>query len=162
MRPSASTHSYRTTGLEVVADADGVLRPLVGVGGIVWHGDRVLLIRRAKPPRVGQWSLPGGRQEWGETVEAALRREVLEETSLVIGALLLVAVVDLVERDEAGRVHRHFTLIDYTAEAATDAAVAGSDAAAVGWFRPGQLPDLGLWSETVNVIERAAALRSQP
>ncbi|MFP4125307.1 MAG: NUDIX hydrolase [Alphaproteobacteria bacterium] len=134
-------------------------RPTVGVGAVVWRGAHVLLIRRGKPPGAGAWSLPGGRQEWGETVEAALRREVREETHLDLGPLTFVAVVDLVATGADGSVVRHYTLLDYTAEAAPGEAVAGDDAQAVAWFDPDALAAVELWDETRAVIERAARLR---
>lgn len=137
-------------------------RPTVGVGAVVWRGAHVLLIRRGKPPGVGTWSLPGGRQEWGETVEAALRREVREETALDLGPLTFVAVVDLVATGADGTVVRHYTLLDYTAEAAAGEAVAGDDAQAVAWFHPDALAAVDLWDETRAVIERAARLRPGP
>ena len=92
-------------------------RPIVGIGGVVWRGDRVLLIRRGKAPRLGQWSLPGGGQNLGETLVEGLTREVREETGLEIEAVELLAVVDLVDRDETGRVRYHYTLVDFMAEA---------------------------------------------
>lgn len=131
-------------------------RPTVGVGAIVWRAGRVLLIRRGQPPRRGEWSLPGGKQEWGETLEEALRREVFEETALRLGPLALVDVVDLIARDDDGRVAHHYTLVDYTAEALSADARAGDDAAAVAWFALHELDGLGLWSKTRAVIGRAA------
>ena len=74
-------------------------RPIVGVGVVVWHGERVLLVRRGKPPRVGHWSLPGGAQQLGETVAQAARREVMEEAGLEVALGDIVATVDLIERD---------------------------------------------------------------
>ena len=70
-------------------------KPVVGVAAVVWREDRILLIRRAKAPRAGEWSLPGGRQELGETVAEAARREVSEETGLDVIVLGVVAVVEL-------------------------------------------------------------------
>lgn len=133
----------------------GVRRPSIGVGAIVWRGPDVLLIRRGKPPRQGQWSLPGGHQEWGETVEDALRREVAEETGLEVGPLRFVAVVDLLERDHHGAVLRHYTLLDYTAEAVGGTLLAGSDADAAAWFPPDTLAALPLWSRTREIIALA-------
>jgi len=135
------------------------LRPVVGVGVVVWHGERVLLVRRGKPPRTGQWSLPGGAQELGETVAAAARREVLEETGLVVEIGEVLAAVDMIER-EAGRVRYHYTLIDFSAEAAGPELRPGGDAADARWFTPEELAGLGLWSETLRIIELARARRS--
>ena len=134
-------------------------RPVVGVGVVVWHGERVLLVRRGQPPRVGHWSLPGGAQELGETVAAAARREVLEETGLVVEIGEVLAAVDLIER-EAGRVRYHYTLIDFSAEAPGPELRPGGDAADARWFTPEKVAGLGLWSETVRIIELARARRA--
>ncbi len=135
-------------------------RPIVGVGVVVWREDRVLLIRRSRPPRAGQWSLPGGAQELGETVAETARREVREETGLELARLDLLTVVDLVERTAEGdRVLYHYTLIDFTAEAAPGTAMAGDDAAAVAWFPETGLEALGLWAETMRIIRLAAKRR---
>ena len=135
------------------------LRPVVGVGVVVWHREQVLLVRRGKPPRVGHWSLPGGAQELGETIVAAARREVLEETGLVVEVGEVLAAVDMIER-EAGRVRYHYTLIDFNAEATGPELRPGGDAADARWFTPEEVAALGLWSETVRIIELARARRS--
>ncbi len=129
-------------------------RPLVGVGIVVWHGERVLLIQRGKPPRVGQWSLPGGALELGETVAQAAQREVMEETGLAVEVGEVLAVVDLIERD-GDRVRYHYTLIDFSAEAERAELRPGGDAADARWFTLDELAPLGLWSETVRIIELA-------
>lgn len=134
-------------------------RPVVGVGAVVWRGDRLLLIRRGRPPRLGQWSLPGGGQQLGETLSEAVAREVREETSLGLASIRLITTVDLIERDQEGRVQFHYTLIDFTAEAEAGEPIAGDDAVDVAWFRPDQLEGLGLWSETLRIIDLAASLR---
>jgi 8-oxo-dGTP diphosphatase len=134
-------------------------RPLVGVGAVVWRDGRVLLVRRGKAPRAGQWSLPGGAQKLGETVLEAARREVREETGLELERLELVTVVDLIERDDTERVRYHYTLIDVSADAAPGEAVAGSDAAEARWFEVRELEALGLWSETLRIIELARGRR---
>ena len=105
-------------------------RPVVGVGAVVWRGDRVLLIRRGKPPRAGQWSLPGGAQQLGETLLEAMTREVREETGLIVEGIQLLTTVDLIEREPDGRVRYHYTLVDFTAEAPVGEAVPGDDAMA--------------------------------
>lgn len=137
-------------------------RPIVGVGVVVWRGDRVLLVRRGKPPKAGQWSLPGGAQELGETVAETARREGREETGLELAGLELLTVVDLIEpAPEPGRVHYHYTLVDFVAEAAPGDTVAAGDATAVAWFDRSGLQALGLWSETLRIIDLAAGRRRQ-
>lgn len=132
--------------------------PVVGVGAVVLRDGQILLVRRSNPPRRGQWSLPGGAQELGETVFEAARREVLEETAISIEVLGLVDVVDSVQRDEDGRVRYHHTLVDVFAGAASGDASAGGDAAEAAWFDPGNLPPL--WSETERVIRLAREMWS--
>jgi ADP-ribose pyrophosphatase YjhB (NUDIX family) len=134
-------------------------RPIVGIGAVVWRGERVLLIRRGKPPRLGQWSLPGGALRLGETLADGIAREVLEETGLTLARVELLTTVDLIERDDAGAVRFHYTLVDFTAEAAEGEPIPGDDASAVGWFTVAEVRELGLWSETVRIIELAAAGR---
>ena len=90
--------------------------PMVGVGVVVWKDETVLLIQRGKPPRAGAWSLPGGRQELGETTREAGVREVLEETGIKIEIKDLIDVVDTINRDDSGRVRMQYTLVDYWAE----------------------------------------------
>lgn len=136
-------------------------RPIVGVGAVVWRGERFLLVRRGKEPRKGQWSIPGGAQKLGETVHAAARREVLEETGLQVEVLGLVDVVDAITGDEAGAVEYHYTLIDILAESPRGEPQAGGDAAAVAWFCLGDLPALGLWSETERIIRESAVQRDR-
>lgn len=136
-------------------------RPIVGVGAVVWYGDKFLLIRRGKAPRKGELSLPGGAQDIGETVFEAAHREIAEETGLKITNLVLVDVVDSISRDESNGVKFHYTLVDVAAEATTDQAMAGSDADGVEWFELGQLEGLGLWSETVRIVRKSAELKGR-
>lgn len=135
-------------------------RPLVGVGVVVFKDDRVLLVRRGKPPREGQWSLPGGRQRLGERVAEAARREVAEEAGLVVEIGPLVDVVDSITRDDTGAVQYHYTLVDLLAEWRSGEAVAGHDAAEVAWADPKDLAPYGLWKETERIIALAMQKRS--
>jgi ADP-ribose pyrophosphatase YjhB (NUDIX family) len=127
---------------------------------VVWHGDRVLLVRRDKPPREGQWSLPGGAQQLGETLAETARREVAEEAGLEVEPGEIVATLDLIERDPDRRIRYHYTLIDFTAEATSPVLRPGSDAADARWFTLPEVEKLGLWSETVRVIKLARERRS--
>lgn len=131
--------------------------PLVGLGAIVWKDGQVLMIQRGNPPRAGIWSLPGGAQHLGETVQAGIHREIAEETGVQIELLGLVEVIDLIQRDATGRVLYHYTIIDFAARWVGGEAVAGDDAAAVAWVDPADLHRLDLWDETIRVIEKSRA-----
>lgn len=132
-------------------------RPWVGVGAIIFKDEQVLLARRGKPPRLGAWSLPGGAQHIGETAEECARRELLEETGIEAGPLLLADVIDAISRDEAG-VRYHYTIIDYCGIWAAGEARPGDDVAEIAWALPGDLPGFALTPEAVAVIARARAL----
>lgn len=124
---------------------------------MIWNeAGEVVLIRRGEPPRQGQWSIPGGKIEWGESVKHALTREVREETGLEIEILGLVDVVDSLTRDEAGAVVRHYVLIDFAARAVGGTLAAASDAMDARWVPYAALADYGLWEETRRIIDACA------
>ena len=133
-------------------------RPVAGVGAVIIERGRVLLVRRAAPPRAGHWSLPGGAQELGETFAEACVREVREETGLAVEVLGLVDVVDSITRDDTGRVRFHYLLADMLAKPCGGALEAGSDVADARWFTPEEAFALPLWSETARVIRKGFAL----
>jgi ADP-ribose pyrophosphatase YjhB (NUDIX family) len=135
-------------------------RPIVGIGVVVLKGDSVLLVRRGKPPNLGDWTVPGGAQELGETTEEAARRELLEEAGVEVGALTLAATVDTIRHDAAGRVQYHYTIIDYAARWEAGEPRAGSDATEAVWAPLDRLDGYGLWSEAVRVIGIARRLVS--
>ena len=139
-------------------DRDNCDAPRIGVGAVIWRDDEVLLIRRAKAPLAGAWSIPGGRQERGETVLAALLREVHEETALEVTVLGLIDVVDALLHDEEGQLAFHYTLIDFSARWMSGTATAGGDASALRWARLVELPDFGLLADTQRIIEKSARL----
>lgn len=118
----------------------------------------VLLVRRGKPPSEGAWSLPGGAQELGETAEAAARRELLEETGLEVGPLLLAANVDSIHHDPDGRVRYHYTIIDFAARWTARTPVAGGDVTDATWAGFDQFDAHQLWSEARRVIGIARGL----
>ena len=135
--------------------------PVIGVGAVVWRGDRVLLIKRGKPPLLNTWSLPGGRQELGETVAEAARREVFEETGLDVVVHDVIAVVDSIHRDEQDAIQFHYTLIDVLAEWQSGEARAADDATAVAWATLDELSHYELWSETERIIRLSAERRNE-
>ena len=114
-------------------------RPWVGIGCIVFREEAVLLVRRGKPPRIGQWSLPGGAQHVGEKAEEAARRELREETSIEVGQMTLAYVFDAINQDEDGRARYHYTIIDFAALWLEGEARAGDDVREVAWALPHEL-----------------------
>nr|WP_305123203.1 NUDIX hydrolase [Roseomonas sp. GC11] len=119
---------------------------------IAFRGEDVLLVRRGKPPRQGEWSIPGGAQHLGETAEAAARRELREETGIEVGPLALAVVVDALTEDAAGRVRFHYTIIDFAGRWLSGEPVAGDDVSEARWFSPGEVAGLGLWPEALRAI----------
>lgn len=135
-------------------------RPVVGIGVLVWRGDEVLLVRRGRPPQQGEWSLPGGGQELGETLFEGAVREVFEETRLAVVPTGIVTAVDIIHRDEDGRIRYHYTLIDIAAAWQGGEAVPGDDAAAVRWARLDEVDELVRSELTRRVIRQSAGLRA--
>jgi len=135
---------------------DSEMKPVPAVGVVCLRGDEVLLIRRGTPPRLGEWSLPGGRIEPGERAVDAALRELLEETGVQARILGLIDVVDGVF-PEAGR---HYVLIDYVAEWIAGEPVAGDDAAEARFMPVETAIATVAWSETKRVIALAVSLRA--
>ena len=133
--------------------------PRIGVGAIVLHEGRVLLVKRGHAPGLGLWSVPGGLVDLGETTVDAARREVDEETGLKVRIAGLVGVLDRVTRDAEGRVRYHWVLIDYLAiPESTETLTAGSDAAEVRWVTIDEVERLPITEGLVDMIRRAVAL----
>jgi 8-oxo-dGTP diphosphatase len=131
--------------------------PQVGIGIIVLRGEEVLLVRRGKPPAKGAWSLPGGRQELGETAEACARRELLEETGVTVGPLTLIAHVDSIHRDTTGRIEFHYTILDFAGRYEAGEPIAGDDVTELAWVRPEEFDAYKLWPVAREVIAQSFA-----
>lgn len=131
--------------------------PVVGVGGVVLRDGAVLLVKRASEPLAGQWSLPGGAVELGETLEEAVVRELREETGLTVRVLALVEAFERITRDEAERPRYHYVLLDYLCEPLSGSLQAGSDVTAVAWARPEEFAAYQLSAKAVAVCQKALA-----
>ena len=128
-------------------------QPCAGV--VCLRDGEVLLIRRGKPPRQGEWSLPGGRIEWGETAEAAALRELIEETGVTADLLGLLDVVDGLFEGPAGGLERHYLLVDYAARWVSGEPVAGDDAMEARFWPAAEAVEQVRWSETRRIIALA-------
>ena len=137
--------------------------PVAGVGAVIVRRNsggelEVLLVRRAHEPLKGEWSLPGGAVEVGETLQEAIGREVLEETGLVIETVDVVEAFDRISRDPDGRVRFHYVLVDFLCRVKGGSLVCASDALEARWAGADDLD--GLTSKTVEVIHRAWRMAS--
>lgn len=129
--------------------------PLIGIGAVVVHEDRVLLVQRGRQPLKGQWSLPGGLLEVGESLDEGVIREVAEETGLLVQPVELIELLDRIHR-EGDRVRYHYVIADYLCRLIGGELQAGSDADAVRWVERAEWNShsaLTLDPVTVRVIE---------
>jgi ADP-ribose pyrophosphatase YjhB (NUDIX family) len=126
--------------------------PLIGIGVVVWREDEVLLVKRKNPPAQGQWALPGGKQQVGETLFAAAIREVREETGVAIDPLHIVTALDAITKDASGKVEYHYTLVEVGADWVSGEARAADDALAVRWASPDEVAALCAWPEVARVV----------
>jgi 8-oxo-dGTP diphosphatase len=130
--------------------------PVVAVGGVVLApGPRVLVVQRGTPPLMGQWTLPGGRLCGGETIAAAVEREVLEETSIRVTVGSLIEVVEIVTEGY------HYVILDHlcTPVDASEVPKAGDDAAEARYVRPSELPSLGVTEAVARIVRKGLAMR---
>jgi len=128
-------------------------QPLVGVGAIIIDAGRVLLIKRGKAPLLGEWSIPGGMLELGETLRQGAEREALEETGLVVRAEELLGVFDRVIPDDAKRTLYHYVLIDFLCRKISGELQAAGDASEARWYTEDEIKQLSLPEETRKIIQ---------
>ena len=131
--------------------------PRIGVGLVVWKGEEVLLIKRGKPPFLGEWSIPGGGLEFGETLHAAALRELDEETGVEADIVGLIDVVEVVGAPDAG----HMVLIDYAARWRAGDPRPGDDAAEAAWFTEKDALERLTWGQTRRIIRESRRLMEQ-
>jgi len=136
-------------------------RPVVGVGGVVIERERALLIRRGGEPLKGQWSIPGGTLETGETLEQGTRREMEEETGLRVRIVELIEVFERIFRepgDPSARPRYHFIILDYLCERLSGDARAGSDVTDIAWVEESALASYDLTPTATRILKKAFAL----
>lgn len=126
-------------------------RPVLAVGAVVMRGDEVLLVKRGREPGVGIWSIPGGVVLFGEPLEEAVRREVMEETGIRVRAVCPLKTVERILPD-GPRIRFHYIIVDYACVAESDDLEAGSDAEQAVWARWNDLDHFHLSQETLYVL----------
>ena len=138
------------------------VRPVLGVGALLFENRRILLVERGRPPLAGYWSLPGGCVETGERLEVACAREVLEETGLQVAVGSIAAVFERLMPDDRGHCEYHYVLIDFYCTILGGNLQAGDDSTAVQWFAIDDLPSLLLTAGTADVIRACENHPDQP
>ncbi|NDE90392.1 MAG: NUDIX domain-containing protein [Alphaproteobacteria bacterium] len=135
--------------------------PLPAIGVVVWCGDETLIIRRGKPPGMGQWGLIGGAQETGETFFECAIREALEEACIVIEPFNIITAIDGITRDADGKVQYHYSIVEVNARWVSGDAQPASDITQTRWVTLPELRTLNVWSEMLRVVELAAVQRRE-
>jgi 8-oxo-dGTP diphosphatase len=130
-------------------------RPLVGVGAVIVHEGRVLLVKRGSEPLKGHWSIPGGLLELGETLRQGAVREAREETGLVVEAGEVLEAFDSIFTDPDGRTRYHYVLLDFLCRISGGELRAGGDADEVRWARPEELQELQVTGNVARVVAKA-------
>jgi 8-oxo-dGTP diphosphatase len=137
-------------------------RPYLAVSAAIFRDGKVLIVRRARPPANGLYTLPGGGVELGETLEQAVIREIREETALAIEPVGLVGFRQAIARDDAGQVERHFVILPFAARFIGGAISLNEELAEANWLLPAELAALktteGLSQIVTAAAERIAAL----
>lgn len=134
-------------------------RPICGVGVVAFQGEALLLIRRGREPRRGEWSIPGGAVELGESVREAAAREFREECGGEVELRDLVEVVDIFHRDDTGRLKYHYVVIDFWGEWQSGVLAASDELLDARWVLPSELDSYEMNPATLEVLEKAARMR---
>ena len=142
-------------------------KPVVGIGGVVIESDRVLLIRRGTEPLLGQWSIPGGTLELGESLQVGVARELREETGLEVRVLDLIEVFDRIFPAETtagssiSRPRYHYVIVDYLCERISGEPCAGSDVTDVAFVQEQDLPQYKLTETATRVLRTAFTMHRE-
>lgn len=127
-------------------------KPAVAVGAVVFHRERVLLVKRGNPPSLGEWAIPGGSVELGETLQQAAEREILEETGVIIRAGEPVFCFDAIVREPSGKVRFHYVITDVLADYVGGEPVANDDALDARWVAADELDNLTVSRVTLELL----------
>ena len=136
--------------------------PIVGVGGVIFKNGSILVVKRAQEPGKGQWSLPGGAVELGETLTHALKREILEEVSLDIEVGGLVRVLDRIVHDQQKRVQYHYVIVDYWGWAVSGTLRPASDVSDARFVTLDQLKKMAVHQLVEETVRMAMGMKTPP
>jgi ADP-ribose pyrophosphatase len=134
-------------------------KPRLAVGGVVIKDDQVLLVRRGKAPAFGEWAIPGGSVELGETLQQAVERELREETGLTVKAGEVCDVFDAVKRDGDGRIQFHYVIIDLMADYVSGEPVPSSDATEAAWLPFEELENRNINASTLQLLRKLGYIK---
>jgi 8-oxo-dGTP diphosphatase len=130
-------------------------RPIIAVAAVIIENDRFVLVKRGTPPHQGEWTLPGGMLECGESLRDGVIREAREETSLSVKPLTLVEVFERIIRSDSGQIQFHYVIMDYLCHVIDGTLRAGEDAADARWFTETELNGLQVTEGTLQVLKKA-------
>ena len=129
-------------------------RPLIGVGAVIVSQGRVVVVRRGHEPLKGEWAIPGGVLEIGETLRAGAAREAMEETGLVVEAGEVLEVLDRIVRDAEGRIQFHYVLVDFLCRVTGGELRAGEDAEEARWLSAAELDEFPIADSAAEVLRK--------
>ena len=127
--------------------------PVIGVGAVVIHKNKILLVKRKNPPSIGLWTIPGGKVKPGEKMKAAVKRETLEETGITINCGEIIHVFEVIEYEKPDNLKFHYIIIDYLAEYLSGSVMPGDDADDAGWFSAQELTSMRLNKEMIKLLK---------
>lgn len=142
-----------------MSSRDSFSAPQVGVGAVVIKDEKILLVKRKNPPQKGQWAIPGGKVEFGETMQKAAEREILEETGLIIHAKNPIHAFDIIERSSNGKILFHFVIVDLKADYIQGEIHSADDASDAKWFTPSELKSLKMTKTTRKLVEKTGFMQ---
>jgi len=132
-------------------------RPYLAVSAAIFHAGRVLIVRRGTPPMQGVYTLPGGGVEFGETLEQAIVREVREETGLAIEPIALAGYRQVIARDAAGKIERHFVILPFAARYLAGEIALNAELVEAAWLWPAELSGLNTTEGLADIVTAARA-----
>jgi ADP-ribose pyrophosphatase YjhB (NUDIX family) len=134
---------------------------MCAVGAIVIDKGAILLVKRDREPAKGQWSLPGGRVERGESLREAVVREVREETGIDVDVEGLIGIAERIVRDDDGDIEFHYVILDYVATARSTAVKAGDDVSEARWVPVGEMADMHLTAGLLEFLSDRGVLEGR-